>query len=113
MPCDDSAHDNVSGPDTAEHIRTCNRDHVFGCFLERVRDFGAEIALHPVHNAVDRCVQAIHAFEWNHDEDVIHLVVKLGNVTVPGIYGDAILHVFDDNVELAMWENNRMSRHSR
>jgi hypothetical protein len=108
-----SPHDDVSGPYPGLHIRTGHGEHVVEGRADGVRDVGGEFVLHAVDDADDRYSQTIHASEGDQHNDVINLVLKLGNVAVPPEQVEARPNVFADNVELAMRENNGMGRESR
>src|SRR3954464_6567795 len=80
-----SAHDDVSGPDPGLHLRTGRGEHVVESRGDGVRDFGEDIVMQSVHDAVDRYSQAIHPSEGDHRESVsIKVSAKTLNVAVPG-----------------------------
>jgi hypothetical protein len=105
-----SAHDDISGPDPGLHVRTDHSEHIGACRADGVRDVGGEIAVQPVQDAVYRHSQTIHPGEGDHYAVDENPIVKIGSKAVPGKRLKGHAYFFGEHVELASRKNNRIGR---
>jgi hypothetical protein len=105
--------DEVSGPDLGLQFGASRRHHfVEGC-ADGVGIVGEELMPHRVHAMVNRCSQMICVFKRDQPQNVIDLIVKLGNIVVPAEQLERLLDVLDDKVEPVMRNHSGIGGLSR
>ena len=77
-----SPHDDISGLNPGLYVRTGHGDHVVAGRAEGVGDFGGEVVLHPVQDAIDRNCETIDPCEGDVRDGFTNPVAKTGNTAV-------------------------------